>query len=48
MATMVKNWFRGFVRFINNDPRMNRELEKSRENLEFDRNLSRTQESGRT
>jgi hypothetical protein len=48
MAMKVKNWFSGFVRFINTDPRMNRELERSRENMEFDRNFSRTQDRGRT
>jgi hypothetical protein len=48
MVIEVKKWFSGFVRFLNNDPRMNRELERSRENLEFDRNFSKTQERNNT
>lgn len=38
MANAVRRWFSGFSRFINNDPRMNRELERARENREFDKN----------
>lgn len=37
----VRKWVIEFVRFINNDPRLNRERERSREIAEFDRGHSR-------
>lgn len=37
----VRKWVREFVRFINHDPRMIRERERSREIAEFDRRHSR-------